>query len=137
MQSVGEVKRYRSGAIWEKAAGYSRAVRSGNSIFIAGTIAIGTREDGSTGIVHVGNPYGQATRCLEIIFEALRELGAEAKHVVRTRLYVKGIKEQWKEFGRAHSDFFKDHPPACTMVEVSSLVNEEALIEIECDAVVW
>ncbi len=117
--------------------GYSRAVRSGNSIFIAGTLPVGIKEDGSTDIVHIGNPYGQATRCLEIIMESLAALGAEAKHVVRTRMYVKGIKEQWSEFGKAHNDFFKEHPPACTMVEIASLVTDDALIEVECDAVLW
>ena len=74
-------------------------------------------------------------RCLEIIRNALAELGADLSHVVRTRLFVTDI-SLWQEFARAHGEAFADHPPTTTMVEVRALIDPEMLIEIEADAVV-
>ncbi len=82
-----------------------------------------------------GDAYGQARRCLEIIERAIAELGATREQIVRTRLFVTDI-ERWKASGRAHAEFFGEHRPATTMVEVRRLIAPEYLIEIEADAVV-
>ncbi len=87
------------------------------------------------GGVHApGDAYAQARRCFEIIERALGDLGADLSHVVRTRMFVTDI-SRWAEFGRAHGEFFAEHPPATTMVEVKALIDPEMLIEIEADAV--
>ena len=82
-----------------------------------------------------GDAYAQTKRCLEIIADALAELGADLSDVVRTRMFVTDI-SRWEEFGRAHGEVFADHPPTTTMVEVASLIDPAMLIEIEADAVV-
>ena len=120
---------YSSGAKWEPIVGYSRAVRIGNTIEIAGTTAIKNGE-----IVGERNPYEQTICILEIIQDALAHFGAEMENVVRTRIYVTDIKH-WEEVGRAHGFFFKDIRPASTMVEVSNLVDSRMLVEIEATAV--
>ena len=118
-------------APWEKKVGYCRALRSGNQIFLTGTVAVTPEGD-----VHApGRPYEQAKRCLEIIRENLAKLGADFSHVARTRMFVTNI-DLWEEFGRAHQEAFKDHPPTTTMVEVKRLIHPDFLIEIEVDAVV-
>ncbi len=89
-------------------------------------------DDGS--VFAPGDAYAQAKRCFEIIERALKELDASLFHVVRTRMFVTDI-SRWEEFGRAHSEFFGDHRPATTMVEVSGLIDPEMLIEVEADAV--
>jgi len=90
---------------------------------------------GEKGGVHApGDGYRQARRCFEIIEKALKELGASLDKVVRTRMFVTDIK-RWEEYGRAHKEFFADHPPATTLVEVSSFIDPEMLIEVEADAV--
>ena len=123
--------RVHTGAPWEARVGYCRALRTGKQIFVTGTVAI--EPDGRT---HApGDGYAQAKRCLAIIESALRELGAELSHVVRTRMFVTDI-DRWEEFGRAHAERFADHPPVTTMVEVSRLIRSDLLIEIEADAVV-
>jgi isochorismate pyruvate lyase len=95
----------------------------------------GTAPVAEGGGVHApGNAYEQAVRCLQIIERALAELGAELSNVVRTRMFVTDI-SRWEEFGRAHGEFFSQHPPATTMVEVKALIEPEMLIEIEADAV--
>ena len=120
-----------SGAPWESEVGYCRAIRAANHIYVTGTVALD--EDGST---HgVGDGYAQAKRCLEIIVRALAELGAGPEHVTRTRMFVTDI-GCWEEFGRAHGEVFREHPPATTMVEVSALIRPDMLIEIEVDALV-
>ncbi len=123
--------RVSSGAPWEKVVGYCRAVRVGPQIWVSGTAPVA--EDGST--FAPGDAYGQARRCLEIALAALAKLGAGPQHVVRTRMFVTDI-SRWQEFGRAHGEVFRDHPPATTMVEVRALIDPEMLIEIEVDAVV-
>lgn len=119
-----------SGAPWERSVGYCRALKAGNHIYVTGTAPVG-----DVGDVHApGDAYAQARRCLEIIQRALGNLGADMAAVVRTRMFVTDI-SRWAEFGRAHSEFFGEHPPATTMVEVNRLIEEGMLIEIEADAV--
>lgn len=120
-----------SGAPWERKVGYCRALRAGRCIYVTGTAPVA--DDGS--VFAPGDAYRQARRCFEIIATALRQLGAEPRHVVRTRLYVTDI-TRWAEFGDAHREFVGDHPPCTTMVEVSRLIDPAMLIEIEVDAVV-
>lgn len=126
-----EVRRTFSGAPWEKKVGYCRAVRAGDMIFVTGTAPVS--DDG--GVHAPGDAFAQACRCFEIIRDALRDLDADLHHVVRTRMYVTDI-SMWEEFGRAHSRFFAEHPPATTLVEVKALIDPQMLVEVEADAVV-
>lgn len=120
-----------SGAPWEGKVGYCRALRAGNVIYVTGTAPVAP--DGS---VHCpGDAYPQTIRCLEIIKEALEGLGAGLADVVRTRMFVTDI-SRWETFGRGHREVFGEHPPATTLVEVSSLIHPDMLIEIEAEAVV-
>ena len=123
-------RRVFTGATWEKDVGYCRAVRAGEHIYVTGSAPV--QVDG--GIFAPGDAYLQTKRCLEIIAEALNQLGADVSHIVRTRMFVTDI-SRWAEYGRAHREVFKDHPPATTMVEVSRLIEPAMLIEIEADAV--
>ena len=118
-----------SGAPWEAQVGYCRVLRAGNHVYVTGTAPID--DDGS--VFAPGDAYAQATRCFEIIQKALADVGARTEDVVRTRMFVTEI-ARWKEYGRAHAEFFKNHPPATTMVEVQSLIDPQMLIEIEADA---
>ncbi|MCB9296790.1 MAG: RidA family protein [Lewinellaceae bacterium] len=120
-----------SGAPWEATVGYSRAVKAGNHIFVAGTTA--ADEQGNT--VSPGDAYAQTKYILEKIGRALEQAGASFEHVVRTRMFVADI-SQWEAIGRAHGEVFRDIRPAATMVEVSRLIGHGMLIEIEVDAVV-
>lgn len=124
-------QRYFSGAPWESKIGYCRALRAGNRIFVTGTAPV--NPDGS--VAAPGDPYQQTLRCFEIIRAALAGLGAGIEHVTRTRMFVTDI-GKWPEYGRAHGDIFRDHPPATTMVEVSRLIDPQMMVEIEADAVV-
>lgn len=123
-------RRVSSGSPYEGVIGFSRAVRVGNQIFVAGTAPIGP--DRQT--FGVGDPYLQAKRCFEIIVAALCELGAEPRHVVRTRTFLKNA-DDWEAVGRAHGEVFRDALPASTMV-VANLLDSEWLVEIEADAIV-
>ncbi|MEO6398485.1 MAG: RidA family protein [Tepidiformaceae bacterium] len=120
-----------SGGPWERVVGYSRAVREGNHVFVAGT----TAANGDGSIAGGDDPYLQALRCFEIISEALAEAGASMADVVRTRMFVTDI-AQWQEFGRAHGEYFKAVRPAATMVQVAALIDPAMLVEIEVDAVI-
>jgi enamine deaminase RidA (YjgF/YER057c/UK114 family) len=119
-----------SGTKWEPIVGYSRAVRVGNLVFVAGTTA--TDEQG-----HVigSDVYEQTAFILRKIERALKEAGANLTDVVRTRSFITDI-SQWEAFGRAHGEVFRDIRPVSTLVEVSALVQPEHLIEIEVDAVI-
>ncbi|QHT59529.1 RidA family protein [Paenibacillus lycopersici] len=119
-----------TGSPWEPLVGYCRAIRAGNRIEVAGTTAM---KDGE--VVGVGDPYEQAKFALQTIERALRELGAEMSHVVRTRMFVTDI-SRWEEIGRAHGEFFKEIRPAATMVEVRALIDPRLLVEIEAEAIV-
>jgi len=120
-----------TGAPWEPAVGYCRALRAGHQVFVTGTAPVET-----DGRCHApGDAYAQAARCIEIMRGALAELGVDLRHVTRTRMFVTDI-ERWRDFGRAHAEAFGDHPPATTMVEVRRLIDPDMLIEIEADAVV-
>ena len=115
---------------YAKTVGYARAVRVENHIFVAGTASIAP--DGT--VYAPGNAYEQAKKCLEIIEQALTELGARMDDVVRTRMFVKR-RELWQEVGRAHGEFFSEIRPATSML-FCDLIDDEMLVEIEADAVV-
>lgn len=124
------IQRAFSGAEWEAKVGYCRAVRAGSLVFVGGTAPVAP----GGGTACVGDAYGQAMRCFDIIEAALRELGGELRDVVRTRMYVTDV-TRWPEIGRAHAERLGAHPPAATMVEVRALIAPDMLVEIEADAV--
>ena len=123
-------RNFSSGAPWEKTVGYSRAVRVGNLIEVAGTTAVNERGE----VVGPNDPYLQARYALEKIGRALEEAGAGFENVIRTRMFVTDI-ARWQEVGRAHGEVFADIRPASTLVAVASLVRSDLLVEIEATAV--
>ncbi|MBL0182725.1 MAG: RidA family protein [Chitinophagaceae bacterium] len=123
-------KNISSGSPWEDVVGYSRAVRIGNVIEVAGTTAM----DGDV-LVGKGDVYTQTHYIFTKIEKALTEAGASMEDVVRTRMYITDI-TRWEEAGKAHGEFFKDIKPVATMVEVSNLIDTGLLIEIEVSAIV-
>ncbi|MFC8825525.1 RidA family protein [Streptomyces sp. NPDC057137] len=119
-----------SGSPLEPEIGFSRAVRVGSYVVVAGTAPIG--DDGAT--VGPGDVYAQTVRCLDIAERALREAGAGMADVVRTRLMLTDV-TRWKDAARAHGERFADIRPACTVMEVSRFIDPEWLVEVEIDAI--
>ena len=119
-----------SGAKWEDIVGYSRVVRMGNIVEVAGTVAVD-----DNGLVGKGSAYEQAKFIFQKIEKSLAQAGAFMEDVVRTRMYVTDI-SRWEEVGRAHGEFFKNIKPVTTMVEVKGLIDPEMLVEIEATAIV-
>lgn len=120
-----------TGSKWEEIVGYSRAVRVGNVVEVAGTTAV----DAQGQVVGPGDPYAQASFILRKIEKALHTAGASLSDVVRTRMYVTDIAD-WEAIGRAHGDYPRTVRPAATMVEVQSLISPELLVEIEVTAII-
>src|SRR5579863_9838498 len=118
-----------TGSPWELVVGYSRAVREGDFIFVTGTL--GLEADGRFG----PNLMTQTRRALEIIIAAIEALGGKAADVVRTRIYVTDI-SQWREAAQVHSEYFESIRPATTMVQVARLIDDQAMVEIEADALI-
>ncbi|HEY5219346.1 MAG TPA: RidA family protein [Gemmatimonadaceae bacterium] len=119
-----------SGTSWEKLYGYSRAVKVGNAVYVAGTTAV----DESGVVVGEGDPYRQARFIYEKIGKALADAGASLADVVRVRTFVTDI-TWWTEVARAQGEVFADIRPAATLLQVSALVDPKLLVEIEVDAV--
>lgn len=124
-------KNISSGARWEPTVGYSRAVRVGPHVHVAGTTAV----DASGALIGPGNAYAQTAFILQKIGRALEEAGASFSDVIRTRMFVTDI-SKFEEYDRAHGEVFGNIRPASTMVEVKALVDPRMLIEIEADAYV-
>ena len=120
-----------SGTRWEEVAGYSRAVRVGKIVEVAGTTAV----DENNQVVGADDPYQQTRFILAKIEKALASAGATMEDVVRTRMFVTEI-SRWEEIARAHGEVFREIKPASTMVEVNRLISPELLVEIEASAVI-
>jgi len=122
---------YSSGSKWEDIIGYSRAVKVGNTIEVTGTVASG--DNGS--VVGKDDAFAQTKYIYQKIEAVLKRAGATMKDVVRVRMFVTDI-SRWQEYGKAHSEFFKDIKPCNTMVEVKALIEPDYLIEIEATAII-
>ena len=120
-----------SGSPWEDIVGYSRAIRVGNIVEVAGTTAM----DGES-LIGKGDIYTQTIYIFKKIEKALKQVGASLNDVVRTRMYVTHI-DLWEQAGKAHGEFFASIKPVATMVEVSRLINDDLLIEIEVTAIIY
>lgn len=123
-------QRVSSGSPYEPKVGISRAVRNGRIIAVSGTAPLGP--DGRT--VAIGDPSGQARRCLDVILTAVEGLGGKKSDVIRTRIFLTRI-EDWEKIALVHGEFFKDIRPASTMAQVVRFIDPDWLVEIEADAV--
>lgn len=128
---AGKRTNYSSGAKWEDIVGYSRAVRVGNIIEVTGTVA--TDDNGK--VVGENDPYLQTKYAIQKIEKVLERAGASLNDVIRTRMFVTDI-SKWEEYGKAHGEFFGAIKPCTTMVEVSSLISPEYIVEIEASAII-
>ncbi len=128
---MSERRKISSGTPWEAQVGYSRAVRVGNLVYVAGT----TASDEQGNVIGVGDVYAQTAYILQKIGRALQAVGASYDDVVRTRTFTTDI-SRWEEFGRAHGEVFAAIRPVSTLVEVKALVDPAHLVEIEVDAVI-
>jgi enamine deaminase RidA (YjgF/YER057c/UK114 family) len=126
-----ERQRVAAGTKWESVVGYSRAVRAGTQVVVAGTTGL----DGAGNVVGEDDPAAQTRQALANLVAALEKLGARREDVVRTRIFVTDI-DRWEPVGRAHGEFFGEVRPAVTMVEVCRLIDPAMLVEIEAEAVV-
>ena len=119
-----------SGSPWENIVGYSRAVKVGHTIEVTGTVA-----DDHGELMGGDDPYMQTRYAIEKIKETLESMGASLNDVVRTRMFVTNI-EHWEAVGKGHADYFAQIKPATTMVEVSRLIDDKYLVEIEATAII-
>lgn len=120
-----------SGAKWEDIVGYSRAVKIGNVIEVAGTTSL----DEKGLVVGINDPYQQTKYIIAKIEKALISAGTTLENVIRTRMFVTDI-SRWEEIGKAHGEYFKSIKPASTMIEVRALISPELLVEIEATAII-
>jgi enamine deaminase RidA (YjgF/YER057c/UK114 family) len=120
-----------SGSLLEPEIGFSRAVRAGSIVAVAGTAPIAV--EGGTACV--GDVYGQTKRCLEIVAKAVADVGGAPADIIRTRIMLTDI-SRWREAARAHGEYFASVRPACTFVQVSGFIDPDWLVEVEADAVV-
>jgi enamine deaminase RidA (YjgF/YER057c/UK114 family) len=120
-----------SGSPFEAEIGFSRAVRLGPLLVVAGTAPI----DPSGATACPGDVYGQTRRCLKIIAAAIAEAGGALENTIRTRIMLTDI-SRWREAARAHGEVFADIRPACTFVEVSRFIDPDWLVEIEADCAI-
>lgn len=128
-----DIQRVTSGAPWEELVAYRRAVRVGQQVFVAGTVAVD--ENGQP--FAPGDAEAQTSRCLEIIAQALDKAGSHISHVVRTRLFVTDMSvETQRAVGQAHRKVFAEFPPACSMIGIAALAGPDFIVEIEADAVI-
>jgi enamine deaminase RidA (YjgF/YER057c/UK114 family) len=126
-----ERKNVASGAPWEPIVGYSRAVRVGPFVVVAGT----TATDSQGNVVARGDAHGQAVHIFRKIEAALAQAGARLPDVVRTRMFLADIGD-WEKVGRAHAELFREIRPAATLVQVCGFIQPDVLVEIEADAIV-
>lgn len=124
-------KNISSGTRWEAAVGYSRAVRVGPHVWVAGTTAV----DAEGRVVGEGDAHAQAAFILRKIERALREAGAELRDVVRTRMYLVSLEDE-EAVGRVHAEVFGEIRPAATMIQIAGLVDKRLRVEIEVEAYV-
>ncbi len=124
------IQKVSSGSPWEDVVGYSRVIRVGNIVEVAGTTAM----DGEV-LIGKDDVYEQTLFIFKKIEKALLEVGATLKNVIRTRMYVTNI-EEWEQVGKAHAHYFSTIKPVATMVQVSKLINADLLVEIEVTALI-